>query len=57
MPKEVLQLQRAMKKALEQLLSTRAILTSQQRNLAWDANIARHQNEDYATVAIKEVEV
>ena len=44
-------------KALEQLLMTRATLNPCQRELVQNANIARHQNENQATEAIKEVEV
>ena len=46
-----------MNEALEQLLTTRAILNSHRRELAQSANIARHQNENQAAEAIKEVEV
>ena len=54
---EVLWLQGVMNEALEWLLMTRAILNSHQRELAWNANIARCQNEDLTTKAIKEAEV
>ena len=46
-----------MNEALEWLLMTRAILNPCQRELAQNANITRHQNENQATKAIKEVEV
>ena len=57
LPDEVLWLQGMMKEALEQLLMTRAIFNSHQRELAWNTNIARCQIGNQATEAIKEEEV
>ena len=54
---EVLWLQREMNAALEQLLTTRATLNSHWRELVWNADIGRCQNDTQATKAIKEAEV
>ena len=54
---EVLQLQGQMNMAQEWLLTTKTTLNSCQRELAWNTEIAMHQNEVQTTKAIKEVEV
>ena len=54
---EMLQLQGEMNAALEWLLTIKATLNSHQRELAWNAEIAMHQNEVQTTEAIKETDL